>query len=364
MSVLFIYINAWSSTGGLQKFNRNFLTALDEIAGEGEKIIALSLHDAPSDFPADTRVQMHSAGGSRLRFILKAMQLGLACCKIIVGHVNVLFPVAFLLPKPIILITHGIEIWRPLSFLKKKSLHTLTEIVTVSTFTASKIESLFPYLKDRIRLLPNTIDRDFEQKSLQADPAFIQRTWNLPETAKIILTVCRLSSGEGEKGYDKVLACIPELAAKIPDVCYVLAGKYDAAEKERLDHIIKQAGIHDRVMFTGYVSDEDLPSIYASCDVFIMPSKKEGFGIVFLEALMLGRTVIGGNKDGTCDALLQGETGMLIDPDSSEEISAALESVLTGNIEKKPAPDFLRNKSLEMYGFKKYTERVRILVKK
>ncbi len=366
MSVLFIYINAWSATGGLQKFNRNFLTALESVGDQSdEKIYALSLHDSPADFPPQGRVVMDTAKGSRMVFIWKALTLGWKCRKIIAGHINILFPIIFLLPRPFVLITHGIEIWRPLAAYKKAALKRVAEIVTVSSFTQKRIEALFPFLTGHIELLPNTIDESFESRSLHADPDFIRKKYELHKEAKIILTVCRLSSGEGDKGYDKVLECIPELRNIFPRLHYILAGKYDTAEKNRLDILIEKYGIKDHVIFTGFLLDEDLPSVYASCDVFIMPSKKEGFGIVFLEALLTGKPVIGGNQDGTCDALLQGETGMLIDPDNVSEICGQLHSILSGNADQRfYDSDFLRKRSLESYGFKKYTERVRILLNK
>jgi phosphatidylinositol alpha-1,6-mannosyltransferase len=363
MSVLFIYINAWSGTGGLQKFNQNFLTALNSAAKTTDKVFALSLHDHVTDFPKDTRVIMHTASGSRLVFIWKAIKLGFFSEKIIVGHINILFPIAFLLPRKLVLITHGIEIWRPLSFFRKASLRKVNKVLTVSNYTKNRIEQIYPFLKRKISILPNTIAPDFEVQSLSADNRFIKRQYSLPEHAKIILTVCRLNSGEGEKGYDKVIESLSEILHNIPDVYYVLAGKYDQKEKTRLDNIIATFKLENHIIFTGYVKDEQLPSLYASCDVFIMPSKKEGFGIVFLEALMLGKPVIGGNSDGTVDALLGGETGLLINPDSKEDIVKALQSVLLDELEPRfKTPSFLRNRSLDEYGFMKYTERVRILI--
>jgi phosphatidylinositol alpha-1,6-mannosyltransferase len=365
MSVLFIYINAWSATGGIQKFNRNFLSAMDLASNTSEgKQYVLSLHDTINDFPEYKSLHLHSASGNRLLFIWKAFFLSFKCKKVFVGHVNILFPLAFLCIRPISLITHGIEIWRPLAWYKKSALKRVSEIITVSNYTKKRIQSIFPFFKNEIRLLPNTIDTDFEEKSMHADATFLHTKFALNPICKIVLTVCRLSSGEGEKGYDKVIKSLSALIKLHPDIVYVLAGKYDEIEKKRLDALIETLELSRSVLFTGYVATEDLPSVYASCDVFIMPSKKEGFGIVFLEALLAGKVVIGGNMDGTVDALQEGDTGLLINPDSETEIESALGKSLIQyrGEEIKTRAAYVRMKTLEVYGFKKFTERVRTLL--
>jgi glycosyltransferase involved in cell wall biosynthesis len=97
---------------------------------------------------------------------------------------------------------------------------------------------------------------------------------------------------------------------------------------------------------------------YRMCDVFAMPSKGEGFGIVFLEALACGRPVIAGNCDGSRDAVLDGELGFLVDPDSPEAVAAALMDVLDESV---PGPrknsDYLRQKTIEAFGKERFRER-------
>ena len=85
------------------------------------------------------------------------------------------------------------------------------------------------------------------------------------------------------------------------------------------------------VFFTGFVPDEELADHYNMCDVYIMPSEKEGFGISFIEALYYNKPVIAGNRDGTADALLDGRLGLLVDPRSQQEITAAIKKVI-GNV--------------------------------
>ena len=83
-----------------------------------------------------------------------------------------------------------------------------------------------------------------------------------------------------------------------------------------------------------------------------MPSKKEGFGIVFIEALLAECLVVAGNVDGSVDALQGGQTGILVNPDNIQEISIALDRVLSGEI---PAhlqdKNRVKQKTLAVFGF-------------
>jgi glycosyltransferase involved in cell wall biosynthesis len=120
----------------------------------------------------------------------------------------------------------------------------------------------------------------------------------------------------------------------------------------------KELGIEGSVVFAGFVPASGLADHYRMCDVFAMPSKGEGFGIVFLEALACGRPVIAGNRDGSRDALLDGELGFLVDPDSPEAVAAALMDVLDESV---PSPrknsDYLRQKTIEAFGKERFRER-------
>lgn len=108
---------------------------------------------------------------------------------------------------------------------------------------------------------------------------------------------------------------------------YLIIGKGE--EEERLIELTKDLGLEEYVKFVGYVETEDMPLYYNNCDVFVMPSKTididyEGFGIVYLEANACGKPVIGGKSGGVGDAVIDGVTGLLVDPDNIEEISQAI----------------------------------------
>src|SRR4029077_4515742 len=110
-------------------------------------------------------------------------------------------------------------------------------------------------------------------------------------------------------------------------VKYLLGGR--GPDRPRVEGLIQELGVGEEVVLPGYIPDHELCAHYNLCDLFGMPSKGEGFGIVFLEALACGKPVIAGNKDGSGDAVLNGRLGALVDPDSVEEIEETLLQALT-----------------------------------
>jgi glycosyltransferase involved in cell wall biosynthesis len=357
MKVGFIFINTFSSIGGLQQYNRNLIVAcLEEF--KSENCFFLSLRDEKKDFPNVPGVLHWHANGNILKFILYGFKICLKSDKIVFGHINLMFPLGILFnlfsKKHIVLITHGIDIWRPLTWYKKLSLKFVNSIWTVSEYTRSRILDLYPFLYNKVHILYNTIPVEIEKKSLEVDRNYLKHKYNIPLESKILLSVCRISSGEKEKGYDKILDILPRLL-KQHQLFYVLAGKAEADELERLKNKTKLLGVTSNVIFTGEFESQYLNSIYASSDVFVLPSKKEGFGIVFIEALLQNLPVIAGNKDGSVDALQFGDTGFLIDPDNIEMLYTILHDVLSNKVNVKGD---VRMKTLHKFGFESFKKQL------
>jgi glycosyltransferase involved in cell wall biosynthesis len=134
----------------------------------------------------------------------------------------------------------------------------------------------------------------------------------------VLLTVGRLASEERYKGFDEVLEALPELARERSDIAYLICG--DGPDRPRLEAKAAALGIMDRVRFAGFVSEGQKGDFYRLADAYVMPSRGEGFGIVFLEALACGLPVLGSTADGSREALLDGAVGELVDPDDRDAI--------------------------------------------
>ncbi len=136
------------------------------------------------------------------------------------------------------------------------------------------------------------------------------------------VTVARLVE---RKGHEKVLRAMKEL----PNITYDIVG--DGPERIQLEHKIHEFGLHDRVRIYTNVTDAELPNVYAAADVFVMPTTKtktdrEGFGIAYLEASLFGLPILATQQPGVDEAVLNGETGILIE-DTHEALVAALDQL-------------------------------------
>jgi glycosyltransferase involved in cell wall biosynthesis len=253
-------------------------------------------------------------------------------------------------------LTYGIDVWN-LNGLKLAGLRRSRRIIVISNYTREVVlEQMNSYPKDRISLLPPTFDpRKFEPKP---KPQHLMDKWKIKNDNKILLTISRLSKTEKYKGYDRIIMAMKDIVKEVPNVKYILVGSGD--DMERIKRLIKDNNLEDKVFLTGFIPDEEIVDYYNLCDVFVMPSKGEGFGIVFLEALACGKPVIAGNKDGSVDAVLGGETGLLVDPDNLEEIKDAVIRVLKGRVDSKLLDRaYLRSRTIEEYGFESFRERVK-----
>jgi glycosyltransferase involved in cell wall biosynthesis len=251
-------------------------------------------------------------------------------------------------------VAHGVEAWNIQRPALRKALRHADRILAVSSYTRDRLlkeQNLDP---DKVVLLPNTFDPDRFQISCK--PAYLLKRYQLKPEQPIILTVNRLCSQETYKGYDKLLEALPQIRQAIPDVHYIIVGKGD--DRARLEQLIQERQLQNCVTLTGFVPDLELGDHYNLCDVFAMPSKLEGFGIVYLEALACGKPTLGGNQDGAIDALCHGELGALINPDDVDQIAQTLIQILQGNYPNSLMyqPEALRQKVINTFGFERFKQ--------
>lgn len=362
-TTLFLYLKSFSFTGGIEKFNRCFLKALHEVGVEkGIQVKAISSHDTISNEQYFPTQQFKGFGGNRILFILYACWQTLFAKQIILGHINLAIIgcwAKWIRPKTeLIVVIHGVDIWQPQTGFKLKALYMADKILSVSNYTKTIVCKNHPEIDaQKIKIFPNTIDPYFKLPNSFQKPQYLQERYGLTDTTKVVLTVTRLANTEQFKGYDHTISVLPELQQQIAaDVQYILGGKGQQEELSRIEQHIQQTGTSQQVQLIGFIKDEELIDHYLLADVFVMPSKKEGFGIVFIEAMACGLKVIAGNKDGSVDALLNGALGTLIDPDSEEELLVALKDALQGTAINGKA---LQDKVMEVFGFEKFKGRLK-----
>ena len=356
-----IWVAGVTQTGGIQILADSFIRACAQASGDALAIF--SKHDQTQDLNARyPRLLNFGFGDSHHSFRTLFFVIGTAWAVLwkkpevlICGHAHflplaVFFKMFFKLRVAVMV--YGIEVWNLSSFQKKILVQT-DWILSISRFTQNKIQEQVKIPDERFFILPCTTDeRKFYLKPLALTE--LRQYLKIKPEFKILLSVSRLAQSERYKGHDFVLSTIPEILKKHPNLCYVVVG--DGDDRPRLEALVESLGIQENIRFAGRVKDEILPLFYQGCDVFVLPSRGEGFGIVYLEALFCGKPVIASNADAAAEVLLQGKLGRLIAPDDKNQLVQAIHDSLTQSMSE----DFLRQKAIEIYGHEKFLKNVKL----
>jgi phosphatidylinositol alpha-1,6-mannosyltransferase len=139
--------------------------------------------------------------------------------------------------------------------------------------------------------------------------------------APAALIVGRLAADEGYKGHALLLEAWPRVLERHPDAQLWIVG--DGDDRQRLESLAVRLGLRDVVTFMGRVSDRELDALYRRSRFFVMPSRDEGFGLVFLEAMRVGKACIGA-AGAASEIIEHGVTGLIVDPARPEDVYAAV----------------------------------------
>lgn len=321
--VAFIAQSIFGAVGGIQKFNQRIISSVQNIlSSTGSRIIFFGINDRLKDIPDWAR----SSFLTPQRYRLGSLYQLLVSCKtakvLLLGHINLL-PLAMLAKlsgsrAKIVLFGHGVEIWADDRYRLKRAyddllLRLIDKICIVSRYSADRFLEKFKFPPERVCILPNAIDVPSGARE--------RVIYHDSRPKRIILTVSRLSSTEKEKNIDKVILSLPAILAIIPDVVLMIVG--DGALKDNLIAMAADLGVSKNVVFTGKVDNEELISIYNQAAIFCLPSTKEGFGIVYLEAWLHGMPVIAANQGVALELIQDGVDGLLVNGDSPSAIANA-----------------------------------------
>jgi glycosyltransferase involved in cell wall biosynthesis len=352
----------FNATGGVQRYSSFCLKAFTTFAPSFNYDIFIK-HDTHIA-PKLPNMSFHKTGNWPLSirtpaFAAQLLSFGLwqSPNLIFSTHLNFI-PVAYqikqLIGTPYWTVAHGIEAWNIQNPTLKRALKHADLILAVSNFTRDRLLKEQDLDPDKVVILPNTFDADHFK--ITSKPTNLVKRYGLNPNDPVILTVARFSKSEQYKGYDKILTVLPKVRQVIPNVHYVLVGQGD--DKPRIEELISQLQLQECVTLTGYIPDDELNEHYNLCDVFAMPSKGEGFGIVYLEALACGKPTLAGNQDGATEPLCQGELGVLVNPDDTEAIAQALIQILQRTYPNPLIyqPEMLRQKVIERFGFQSFQQ--------
>ena len=153
------------------------------------------------------------------------------------------------------------------------------------------------------------------------------------------------------KGMRFLVGAMPEILNKFPDAKLVIAG--DGVERPKLERMIKDLKLNSKVFLVGWVKNEDLPKYYNSCDVAVMPSLEEGFGIPAAEAMGCGKPVVSTDAGGLVEVVEDGVTGYIVRKGSSGELARGIIKVLSDKNKAKEMGKSGRKRALKLFSWDK-----------
>jgi len=344
MNVLYIcgFVNR---IGGIEKYNKDFIESLQKT-----DVNLCTVQRYPGGLLAKVSFLI------RVVFAYLVHRPHLVIC----GHLH--FAVICTVFKKILgikyyLSLYGIEIISLKTKTERESVELAEKVITISEYSRQLILEKFPDIDHKLFMHPSSVDGAV-YKMLDPSRELIEK-FKLQDKF-VLLSLARLSTGE-HKGQDRVLKALPEVLKVIPNLRYLIVG---SGVDERVDHILQQQPeLNDVVVKVGPVKDLEKPEYYNLADAYILPSKFEGFGIVFIESLSCGVPVIASDGYGCRVSLLNGEIGHLVDPDNTLAIAHMIIKVLRDQEKQKnEVRQKLRDKTLSIYGIDAWNMRVKKLI--
>jgi len=316
--------------GGIASVSRCVAQAVDEDGGGTriERADRVLLHDTVDRPPAaPARGDQQLACGSQARFAWQFWravrrhrpdlaffdQVGLAR--------SVQLPLPGLPPRYAVF-CHGVELSRADRGSRARALHGAWRLLANSEYTGRLLRENFPTMADRVRVVPLCIDPRRTaawERDRAPDPAAVR--------APVSLIIGRMWSEERGKGHETLFAAWPQVRRAVPDAELWVVGQGD--DVPRLQARARESDLGDSVRFLGRVDDAELARCYRRAALFAMPSRQEGFGLVYAEALWHGTPCIGSTADAAGEVVDDGETGRLVPYDDVDALAEAVIALLS-----------------------------------
>jgi phosphatidylinositol alpha-1,6-mannosyltransferase len=230
---------------------------------------------------------------------------------------------------PYVVLTHGVEVWAAqvpgFSSALRLGLSRARAVTALSHFTAGFLRPLVPP-EIPLTVLHAAVDPDRFSPTANGSP--VRDRYHL-DGRPVVLCVSRLVP---RKGQDVLAAGMALVHRLVPDAVLLVVGDGPSRGAVEAAARVAPAG---SVVLAGEVPDDELPAYYSSCDLFAMPCRSrwaglevEGFGIVFLEAAASAKAVVAGRSGGAAEAVVDGETGLLVEGREPKAVALAITRLL------------------------------------
>jgi phosphatidylinositol alpha-1,6-mannosyltransferase len=240
--------------------------------------------------------------------------------------------------RPYGVFVHGIEVWNDLTAREKQLLARADIRLANSRYTADRVMGRHPDLGVVVPcpLALPPADRFHGPESVSPPRQFGPHA---------VLVVGRMLRSERYKGHDQLIDAWPAIVARVPDATLVIVGTGD--DVGRLRAKARCGSVPSQIAFTGFVSTGELDALYQAAAIFALPSRGEGFGLVYLEAMAHRLPCIGSIHDAAGDVIVDGITGCLVDQDDGGALAEAISALLLNES---------RRKTMGAAGFKRVSE--------
>jgi glycosyltransferase involved in cell wall biosynthesis len=333
MRVLYLVPDLFGPPGGIARYSRLVTRALCE-SGCVQLLDVVALWDTDhtaidSRYLFGTRLSYTASGGHRAAFIQAAVgSLQHQRYDVLISALVGLSPLMFV-PSirnsgaRRVTFIYGVDAWNRLPWHKRAAVRRSDVVISNSEYTARRAADANALDASRLKLLYGCLDPELESGSNEAASRAPRRA-RAAFPGRTIVTVSRLAAGE-DKGHVAVLRALPRILCQVPDLHYVVVG--DGSFRTQLEGLARSLGVAHRTHFVGSVSDAEVAWYLDSSEAFVMPSRIEGFGLVFLEALAHGLPVIAGTHDAAHE-VLGPDAAVLVDTDDVPQVAEAVVQVL------------------------------------
>jgi glycosyltransferase involved in cell wall biosynthesis len=319
------------TAGGIGRFERLLMASLTELARrnvlETESIWRRE-HPIYLDMSSRGQPPVRSSVGEVRKLVVGTQFLQAVTRRrpdlIVFTHVNLaqLSFVARAVGIPYAVWTHGGEVWSSLPPSRANALREASAILSVSEYTAQQVLERHNVREGRIQVVPLALEPQWfapPKESLHDGSTGLDQ-----RDGPCLLSVSRLDRTAGYKGIDSVIRSLPEVLMQHPTATYRIVG--DGDDRERLAELAVAHGVAHSTIFCGVLSHGELASEYRHADVFVLPSRREGFGLAFLEAMSYGKPVVALRAGAAPEVVADGRTGILVD--DCGELAAAISFLL------------------------------------
>ncbi len=286
----------------------------ERVSDQRGGLYTVSLNDGESG--ADMDASISRCHGSRLRFVAEIQGRALLARKVAydslsMARAHLMGPACL---RPSLAWMHGIEVWENARNVHLRVARRMNLLVTNSEYTKSRAERLHQVLAHaRVCWLGTETDGP------------VDSVFGLDHTPTVLI-LARIDR-ESYKGHEELIRSWPDVLRQVPKARLLIAG--DGPGFEDLHRRIAHSPSAQNIELAGFIPEEKIPALWNETDVFAMPSRGEGFGLVYIEAMRHGKPVIASRQDAGQEINIHGETGFNVDLDRPTDLVQALVRLLT-----------------------------------